>query len=365
MITSSLEPAITRWAQFRETWTELHSELPHSSLFLSTEWVDCWLSVFGESLQPLLWVAKSDGTPIGAALLVERVEWRGPIPVRCLYLNTAGEGSDSVTLEHNTLLTKRGAEDSAWKALELTLRRMSWDELKLEGANLDTRDRVRLAFSDEASVEVERVAPYVPLATVRSNPDGILGMLSPNTRYQLRRAARLHEKHSAITLEEAVTIGSRREVWSELERLHTLRWLTRGSQGAFSHPRWRTFHEQLLLQAPGQTRLFRLRSGPTTLAAVYLFDKSGNCAFYQSGVRAPVHGNQDKIGMLIHSMLMDHLAHRAENEYDFLASYEPEVRYKRRLSTQERSLYWLTILRPTLRNRLVSWLKGFRSRQAI
>jgi hypothetical protein len=359
-VTFTLDNAGHAWPGLRATWGALHAGLAHPTLFLSEAWVDCWLAVYGPGMRPLLWTARTGGEVVAMALLVRVREWRGPVPVRCLYLNTAGEGADSVTLEHNTLLVRPGLEDVAWRAFADMLGRLSWDELVLVGADTYTAERVRRLFGPWPVHMDGRSAPYTPLGEVRGHEQGALGLMSANTRSQLRRAARVGSAAAPLTLCEATTPAKRVAAWHELGQLHAARWRARGQSGAFARPRWLAFHERLLAMAPQATRLLQLRAGGDTVAALYLLQHRGHVAFYQSGVRQADADNREKPGMLLHTMAMDRLAAEGLEEYDFLASEGPDVRYKRSLARQERMLWWGTVIRPTWRSRLVRGLRILR-----
>jgi CelD/BcsL family acetyltransferase involved in cellulose biosynthesis len=340
----------------------LHAAQHHPTVFLSVEWVDSWLAVFGESLRPMLWAVTVSDTVVGAALLVSATERRGGIPVRCLYLNTAGEGEDSVTVEHNTVLAAPGSEEAVWQALATTLRGLTWDEFRLCGGDPNAVEQLRSLFTGCQSTLEARAAPFIPLASLQGNTGGLLAKLSTNTRSQLRRAARSAAQRGALTLEEATTPALRADFWRELGSLHTARWRERGQSGAFARPRWRAFHERLLAAEPRCARLFRLRVAGETVAAVYVLQYQRHVAFYQSGIVTRAGDNREKPGLVIQQLVVDQLAAEGYSEYDFLASDGPELRYKRSLATDERLLWWGAIVRPTVRSRVIQWLRVLRGR---
>jgi hypothetical protein len=346
----------------RDSWGALHSQLPRPTAFLSVPWVESWLQIYGPALDPLVWTATVSGTVVGAALLVPRTERRGGIPLRCLYLNTAGEGEDSPTVEHNTVLAAHGHEDAVWQTIGATLRGLDWDELRLSGVDTQTADRFRALFPDWDSSLEARVAPYIPLAPLLESAEGLLATLSANTRSQLRRAARIAGERGPLSLEEATTPALRASIWGDLQLLHTARWRTRGQAGVFSRPRWRAFHEQLMTASPCCARLFRLRVGEEPVAAVYLLQHGGHVAFYQSGLAPRADDNRDKPGLLIQQMVIEQLATEGGIEYDLLASEGPELRYKRSLAGSERTLWWGEVVRPTVRSHLVRQLRALRTR---
>ena len=71
-------------------------------------------------------------------------------------------------------------------------------------------------------------SPYVDLDSVRRNGSDLAGLLSRNTRYQIRRAIRLYEAMGKLRIERATT---REEclAWLEaLRYLHQTSWTSRG-----------------------------------------------------------------------------------------------------------------------------------------
>lgn len=358
--TSAIQPALSAWPAVRESWARLHGQQALPTMFLSATWVDCWLSVYGVTLQPSLWVLSRENEVIGAALLVRRTERRGPFRLRCIHLNTAGEGDDSVTTEHNTVLAKPGCQDVVWRELGTALRTLEWDEFRIEGGTEEAAERLGQLFPLWRMQMRRLPSPFVPLDAVRAQAGGFLALVSANTRAQLRRATRAAETTGPLELDEAITPPSRSTVWAELEALHTRRWGEEGKPGVFSHARWRRFHEHLLAQAPRNTRLFRLRVGGETVAAAYLLQHGNHVAFYQSGVQHGASHSHTKHGLILHAQIVDRLTTENLAEYDYLASDEVAVRYKRSLAIAERSMYWGATIRPTWRSRAVGVLRSVR-----
>lgn len=358
--TSTVQPALSAWPAVRESWARLHAEQRLPTIFLSEAWVDCWLSVYGPTLQPDLWALRRDNEVIGAALLVRRTERRGPVRLRCIHLNTAGEGDDSVTTEHNTVLAKPDCQDVVWRELARILHTLEWDELRLEGGTEEAAERLKQLFPQWRTQLHRLPSPYIPLAEVRQQTGGFLALVSANTRAQLRRAARAAERTAPLILDEARCHSSRSMVWAELAELHTRRWSAIDQPGVFSHDRWRAFHERLLAHIPQCTRLFRLRVGNETVAAAYLLQHDSHVAFYQSGVQHGANHAHTKHGLLLHARIVERLASEDVGEYDYLASDEASVRYKRSLAIAERSMYWGIAIRPTWRSCAVAMLRSAR-----
>ena len=73
-------------------------------------WLETWIEVFGDELSPRMFHCERDGAWLGACLLTERRERRGPVPVRCLHLHTAGEApGEGVCVEYDQVLARADA----------------------------------------------------------------------------------------------------------------------------------------------------------------------------------------------------------------------------------------------------------------
>src|SRR6185503_16906248 len=98
----------TAWPRWSATWAELAQvTAPRAGFFLGPHWIETWIQIFGPQLQPRILVFHRDGGAAGICLIVSRRERRGPVPVRRLYLNAAGEDeADETCLEYNRLLCR-------------------------------------------------------------------------------------------------------------------------------------------------------------------------------------------------------------------------------------------------------------------
>src|ERR1035441_5372254 len=89
------------WPRVAETWRDLHSISPHASFFTSPPWVATWLDLFGPDLRPTLHVLELRGVPRAAWILVRRTQNWHRIPMRRVFLGTAGEDeADGTCVEY-------------------------------------------------------------------------------------------------------------------------------------------------------------------------------------------------------------------------------------------------------------------------
>jgi len=144
--------------------------------------------------------------------------------------------------------------------------------------------------------------------------------------------------------------------------LHTVRWQAAGGGGAFASPKRRDFHRGFVRQAvpAGEAHVMRVRVGTETVAVLYNLVANGLVNFYQSGFHQPDDPHL-KPGLVSHCLAIRHFAAAGFREYDFLASAPGESRYKQSLSTNQRTLYWLTLSRPNVKNAVLRLARHVRA----
>src|SRR6185312_10899654 len=131
-------------------------------------------------------------------------ERRGPVPVRRLYLNAAGEDeADETCLEYNRLLCRPEDRPAVVAALGAWLARESWDEFAAfalaEAIVPEALSACRLERSEKNSC-------FVDLTAFPATLDGFLAVLSRNSREQIRRSLKLYRQSGEIALQAAATV---------------------------------------------------------------------------------------------------------------------------------------------------------------
>lgn len=346
------------WAAVAPSWHVLAAR-SGSSFFLTPAWVETWLEVFGEQLNPRLLTFVDAGEVVGACLLVRHLHWRKFIPMRRVHLNCAGENyEDGTCIEYNRLLCLPGRDADVSAALLAWIGRTRWDELALDGMEAIP------SLTDGCRVESKlRPSYYVDLTALRSSGTSYDTALSANTRQQIRRSIRMYEETTGpLVVEQAGDKGQALEFLEELADLHQKSWSERGRPGVFASHRFRRFHSRLIERSfdAGCVHLLRVASGPQTVGLLHCFFHQGRIYFYQSGF-AYQSDNRSKPGLMTHYLAIKHyLADRLDVvEYDLLAG---DAQYKRSLAREHRTLNWLVAQRPTLRVRAF-WILRERKRR--
>ena len=358
----SVYPA-DQWPRLAKLWSELDEVSPYSSFYLSTEWTNAWLQVFGESLRPEILVFEDENKPIGICLLVRSTEWRGPFRVKRIYLNTVGgQIADRTLMEFNNLLCRAGWEEKTSKALAAHLQSLEWDEFAVEGISPGPILSCFLDGNFSVLPPLTSAVPsyYVNLEQLRQSKASYESSLSPNTREQVRRSLKRYAMLGEVRVEVASELSRAEKLFEEMCGMHQLRWQEKGEEGAFSPGRRLEFHRTLIRQAfpKGSVQLLRVTAGEETVGILYNFVKKGKVYFFQSGFNY----RQDKHlkpGLVTHVSAIRYYLDAGFSEYDLLAG---DAQYKRSLARDCRQLDWVVFRRPRVKLVVIERMRGIKRR---
>ncbi len=344
----------TAWARWSPVWAGLAQGSASAGFFLGPHWIESWMEAFGALLQPRILVFRRDDAVAGICLIVSRRQRRGPIPVRCLYLNAAGEDeADETCLEYNGLLCRPDDRAAVVTALGDWLAGEAWDEFAApalgEPIVPDALSTCRIERSDKSS-------HFVDLTAFPPTIDGYVGALSRNSREQIRRSLKLYRQRGELRVQSAATVAEGHAFLEQLAALHQASWRARGEPGVFASARFAAFHRGLVARAlpAGNVLLLRVTAGAEPIGLLYGFQQAGKFYFYQSGL-VTSDDNRVKPGLVAHACAVAHCAGTGLKEYDFLAG---DSQYKRSLSNGARTLTWLVFRRNGLRLAAIDLLRA-------
>ncbi|HWU91082.1 MAG TPA: GNAT family N-acetyltransferase [Kofleriaceae bacterium] len=319
--------------------------------FLTWGWVENWLATLPRDEAPGLAVIRDAGAVTGAFFLGRRTLLRHHVlPSRAAFVNATGVPSrDEICIEHNGVLGRGG---SLAKLIELLPD--DWDELFLPAVDQETFRELDVPHGYRVRVARTSPSPFVDLEQVRATGD-YLGLLSSNTRSQIRRSRR---RLGASELEVAGSVGEALAIYDELVALHTASWRARGEAGVFADPWFERFHRRLIAQrfAHGEIQLARLRSGSSTIGCLYNLVANGRVLFYQSGL-ATFDDPVVKPGLMCHAAAIEHCAAGGHQIYDLLGG---TARYKASLATGATELAWLCVQRARRRFAIEDRARGWK-----
>lgn len=351
------------WPSLAPIWAELAHTSPHSSFYLSAEWITAWLEVFGSSVPCQLLGFEEQGRTVAMCLLTSTRESRGPFRVLRLYLNTGGEPvSERTLMEFNNILCVPGKEEAVAKALGHYMNDLAWDEFAIGGIcpGPVLTALQRKGFSDVPAKTNVRSRFFVDLDALRNSGGSYLESLSANTRAQIRRSLRHYADRGTIQIEIAPDLQTAERYFAEMCRLHQAVWRSRGEPGAFPGGRRLQFHRALirLAYAKGSVHLLRVTAGEHTLGILYNFMQNGKIYFFQSGFNY-CRDSRLKPGLVTHACAVQHYLDHGFSQYDFLVG---DARYKKSLAKNSAPLAWIVFSRPTLKASFIDWLRGMKRR---
>ena len=348
------------WPAVAPVWKGLSERTAEATFFISPDWVETWLEAFAPRLRVEILLFHGAGEAVGACLLVRRTVRKGPFPVRTVYLNTAGEDpADTTWVEFNDLLCLAGWEEAVASALITHLGRSGWDELRLErfcrGRGLEAIRRAcaRLLSSPQGCGSF-----FVDLARLRAAGTPYESVLGPTDRARLNQNCK---KYGRVAVHIPDTVPGMLEALDELAALHQKTWAARGQRGAFASPTFHAFHQRLIARSGpgGGIQMSRVEAGGQPIGVLYNLVHRGRAYFYQSGL-AYTENKRLRPGFVALVKTIDHcLRHTDLDEFHFMPGGD---HYKQPLATSRQELESLVLQRPTLKNRAVKGLRGFRGR---
>jgi CelD/BcsL family acetyltransferase involved in cellulose biosynthesis len=357
---SAVSHSAAAWPELAGVWAMLAAASPYSSVFTSAEWTGAWIAVFSSVLPISIVVFEDAAQPVGICLLTRRTVKRGPVPVKRVYLNTAGEDEeDEACIEFNNLVCLAGYELPVARAFKAHLDEEAWDELVLTavtpGPVLEAMQEVFGAESYKAEMSA---AAHVDLASLRTEGTPYERALGSRTRKNLRQNLRRYAAYGDVRLEQAQSAAEASAMLDQLADLHQTSWIARGKSGVFSSTRFFAFHRLLIETALDKTlvQLLRVSAGDHTIGLLYNFVWRGKVYFYQSGFHYDA-GGQLNPGLVTIAYAVEHCLQNGYDDFDFLAG---ESQYKKVLSTGSNALYWAVIRNTGLKMHAVELLSQSR-----
>jgi hypothetical protein len=309
-----------------------------------------WLEVYAADFDGH-WVHwKVDGRVVGGCLLLVRVIKVKGVPLRSVFVNSAGIASAPTPLtEFNDVLHLPGYKYAISASLTQLMLRKAWSRFFFSGYQEGGVCAALLMLLPAAHVEHEtRPAPYVNLTLVGDRV--FQETLSGNTGTRIRKNRRLYEEQlGPLTVCPAGSVEEALQFFGEMRTLHLARWSAKGEATTLASPRVVDFHEGLIrrLWSGGHVDLLRIGTQDAAIGYLYNFVVERKVFFMQSGFRYEPEDSRSP-GMLTHTLAIEHYRLRGIREYDFMAG---DSRYKRSLSNANRDLHWSVLYRNQLRAR--------------
>src|SRR4051812_45706206 len=317
--------AVDNYDALAADWRRLEAHADGSP-FTAWPWVSAWLHHLPQGITPLLFRAEDAEGLVALALLVDTRE-RGVRRIfggRTLFVQETGDNDlDGITVEYAGLLTRRGREEAAYKALFAKLDGMPrWYKLRLSASGQAAAILAALPDSLRAFNVRERPSYFVDLAAVRAEGGDYLAKIGSNTRSGLRRTRRHYEARGPLRIEVATETQQALDWLDEVRLLHERYWRSKNKPGSFASAFFVAFHEHLVREntRSGFTHLVRVMAGDLVVGYLYNLVWRGDVYFYNAGLNyGALDRKQDRPGFLALLLAIEKYQRDGLRNYDFLA----------------------------------------------
>jgi CelD/BcsL family acetyltransferase involved in cellulose biosynthesis len=345
---------LTDWPAVRmlaPEWNALLEDSAANSIFLTWEWMSCWIDIHGETAAPFVVVARnSEGQLTGILpLYIARATFGRVVPFRILrYLAEHASG-----LEYPDWIVRRSAEEEAVQALAEALANASgeWDCLWM------TRVAGWTGAFERIHTGCARVGFHLhhrphsfAMATLADTLDGFMKQLSSQRRWEIRNRKKKVFERQGVEIRCCATPDEVDGMLDALFHLHHQRRMLLGDTGAFQRkPEEAEFYRRFarLALARGWLRLYGLAEAGNFKAIQigYVYNNVFNSL--QEGFD-PAY--QDGVGNVLRLRVVEDCIANGIRELDYLGEM---TQHKRLWRAVERTGHDLFIGHRSLKNRLM------------
>lgn len=349
----------TNWAKVKQHWGILSAKHSPPSFFLSSEWTETWIEVYGPQLGPEIIVFRDENTIVGMCLLVAKTVCYGPFTVRVLHINAAGEDdADGTCIQDNGILALPGYEAAVATGLGKLVDDCKRDELRCDafwpGLALDVLDNTLAGMR-----RIDFVSPsrYVDLCAIRASGKKYVETIGARSRNYIRKGSKEYMAAGELSVRAAEDLDEALEMLEKLVISHQKYWTSRGKPGSFSSKKFSLFHKNLIHRtfSLGAIQMLEVKAGTSTIGYLYNFVYSGKVYYYQSGYSYI--DNKIRTGLVTIACAVQYCIDIGLTEFDFLAG---DYQYKRSLAMNQRELIWTVFRRTNWKMRTLDYIREAR-----
>lgn len=337
--------------EFCQYIEQLSAQFKPSNLFINAAWLHSWAT--STSLQTLVLFFK-DKDLIGLVLVGTVRKQNGPVKWHHALVNQSGiPEHDQVWVEYNRIFCAAENEQMCIKALIEMLDREKIDELTVSLA--PSASGWIKAAEKNWFIEVESCfGAKVCLASISDE----LSYLSKNTRYQVRKSAKLvQENFGELLVSKARSAQEQLDYFGLLSNLHIEKWGNSEFGSGFNNPIFRKHLLTLILEYPNNAELIAVFAGSTLIGVSLNLIDEHHVGFYCSGINYNIPNKKIKPGYIFHTQMIKHYKSLGKQQYDFLAGH---AQYKQSLSTDVYSLKTLRLTKRNLRGTIIHLLRSLK-----
>lgn len=340
---------------YRKQWNQLVEQSQSGTFFMSWEWLDTWLSVYGEIADQLyiILVFDMESKLVGAVpLYLGRGVNATGTRQQLRFIGSGEEEWEEVATEYLDVVTLRGIEDKVCQLLfnKLDELGLSWSVFIVENVlenSIFLRKLVPILLGKNYNLVMNQSGQRYRISLPESW-SGFEAGLGKSMRRKVRQSKKRILEMEGHKTEEInnIELGL-----SELKTLHDERWNKKNMSGAFSSPRFIEFHYQFMsrLLEDGKLRLRRTSIGNNLIAILYNIRFSETESYYQSGFDLQL-GSRVRPGIYAHMQAIEVSIDEKVKYYDMMKGSEDS--YKSDYCAEVVPMLTIRLYNRTLRGRL-------------
>jgi len=318
-------------AELEHKWIALQSQ-SNASAFIAWFWIKQWLAQKNLITNNCLCIEVKQGQDtVGLALFgikTKRVFWG--LSFKQYFLHKSGNiKEDQTWIEHNTFLLHKDYEQQLAAEICQQLSKIEQiDDIKI---GLSSPNFINKLNFVDFKIRTELSSPgYFANLAGFTTLDDYLASLSKNTRSHIKRSIKLLNEKSPLRLVLATDATEKNTVLKNIADLHRIKWRSTVYGSGFDNPCFYNFHKGLIQDehSAQNCRLYTLYQDDIALGHVYLLTQGERWSFYLSALNFN-EDNRIKVGLVIHSLVIEQAIKQGVTVYDFLAG---EAQYKNSLS---------------------------------
>ncbi len=336
---------VSEFSGLHDEWNRLLDRSRSRSICLTWEWLFTWWEVYGGAETELrILLLRSGETLVGIApfIIMPTTEFFLTRIRTLRFLGTGEPEWEEVASEYLDIIAVDGYEiqvaQCVWSYFQSSY--LQWDQIVFNDVMDDSLVITHLQkIMNESGIHSrhEHIGTRYRVDLPGSWSD-YLATLDNGTKKRLLYKRRKLERAGSVEEEQIAELTEVDAAFSELVRLHALRWVSRGRTGVFISERFFTYHKKLIhrLLPRGILNLRLLRLDKVVISALYNFRCGTADYFYQTGF--DVEGaSKYSPGLVSHSYAIEDAIRAGMKKYDFMKG--GTVSYKSEFGCQESPMY--------------------------
>jgi len=334
-------------------WNQLLHDSGAESIFLTWEWVFIWWSVYKDTRRTLyiLVAYDEDGQLIGIAPCYATIEKRFKF-LSFKEVRFLGYGSDIHPDYLDFIAEPRRRTEIVSAFFNYFLDNPAdWDVLNLTDLLEDSHviSRVTNLRQQNGVHLLQAQSATCPYASLPDSWETYLRILSPSTRYDIRRKMRKLERDFDVSFYRWTDAATLKAAMEKLRELHIKRWDQESVSHGFSNDKFNEFHQGVAdkFLKLGLLRLYVLEVNGLIVSMLYCYKCNDKLFFYQSGFDPDY--SKYSVGTVLFAYAIQDAISEHITEFDFLRGYHD---YKYSWGKADRRTFRVAIRRNNLAGRI-------------